>query len=88
MSDMHMKNKLAQITEAAKNGKHITERAKSFGFTIFLVFVALGIVVLVGFSVALLFYGHRIGAVIFFLLSAAFSYAMYKLITADELRNL
>ena len=88
MSDMHMKNKLAKITEAAKNGKHITERTKSFGFKVFLVFVALGIAVLIGFSAALLFYGHRIGAVIFFLLSAAFSYAMFKLITADDIRNL
>ena len=88
MSDMHMKNKLAKITEAAKNGKHITEHAKSFGFKVFLVFVALGIAILVGFSAALLFYGHRIGAVIFFLISAAISYAMFKLITADAIRNL
>ena len=88
MSDMHMKNKLAKITEAAKNGKHITERTKSIGFKIFLFFAAIGILVLVGFSAALLFYGHWISAVIFFLISAAFSYAMFKLITADDIRNL
>ena len=88
MSDMHMKNKLAKINEAAKNGKHVSDRAKSFGFKVFLAFVALGIVLLVGFSVALLFYRHWISAAIFFLLSTAFSYALFKLITADDIRNL
>ena len=88
MSDMHMKNKLAKITEAAKNGKHITERTKSIGFKVFLVFVALGIMVIVGLSAALLFYGHWISSVIFFLISAVFSYALYKLMTADDIRNL
>jgi CHASE2 domain-containing sensor protein len=88
MSDMNMRNKLTKITEAAKNGEHITERSKSIGFKVFLGFIVLGIVALVGLSTALLIYGHWISAVIFFLTSAVFSYALFKLITADDIRNL
>jgi CHASE2 domain-containing sensor protein len=88
MSDMNMRNKLIKVTEAAKNGEHITERSKSIGFTVFLAFIVLGIIALVGLSTALLFYGHWISAVIFFLTSAVFSYALFKLIAADDIRNL
>lgn len=88
MSDMNMRNKLTKITEAAKNGEHITERSKSIGFKVFLAMIVLGIIALVGLSLALLFYGHWISAVIFLLTSAVFSYALFKLITADDIRNL
>lgn len=88
MSDINMRNKLTKITEAAKNGEQITERSKSIGFTVYLAFIVLGIMALVGLSTALLFYGHWISAVIFFLTSALFSYALFKLITADDIRNL
>ena len=50
MSDMNMRNKLTKITEAAKNGEHITERSKSIGFKVFLAFIVLGIMALVGLS--------------------------------------
>ncbi|WP_172371261.1 hypothetical protein [Sporosarcina jiandibaonis] len=88
MSDMNMRNKLIKITEATKNGEHVTERAKSIGFTVFLAFIALGIIALVGLSTALLFYGYWIIAVIFIIISGLFSYAMFKLITAGDIRNL
>ena len=88
MSDMNMRNKLTKITEAAKNGEHITERSKSIGFKVFLTLIVLGVIALVGLSVALLFYGHWISAVIFLLSAAIFSYALFKLITADDIRNL
>ncbi|MBO1910083.1 hypothetical protein J4G37_35530, partial [Microvirga sp. 3-52] len=83
-----IRNKLTKVTEAAKNGEHITERSKSAGFTVFLAFIVLGIIALIGLSTALLFYGHWLSAGIFFLTSTVFSYVLFKLITADDIRNL
>ena len=38
MSDMHLREKMRKVTEAAKQGDHVPEPSKKAGFIIFLLF--------------------------------------------------
>ena len=48
MSDMHLKEKMRKVTEAAKQGAYVPERSKKAGLILFLLFLGL----------ALLFFSH------------------------------
>lgn len=87
MSDMHLRNKLRKITEAAKNGEHIPERSKTIGMQLFFIFVAIGILGLLGLTVSLAIYGHLISALISFIITLSLFYPAYKLLTAEEIES-
>lgn len=88
MSDMHLQNKLRKITEAAKNGEHIPERPKKVGMLIFFIISAIGLLGLAALAIALAVYGHRLSGLIIFLIAISLMYALYKLISAENIHSL
>lgn len=85
MSDMHLRTKLRKVTEAAKHGEHVPERAKNIGFRIFLVFAVFGLIGLLSLIVSLVIHGHWIGAIITFIFASFFIYVNFKLVTARDI---
>lgn len=85
MSDMHMRDKLRRVTEAAKNGEHIPEHSKNVGLTLFFIFSFIGILCIITFAVALFIYKHYGMALIAFLIALLYLYVTIKLRSAETI---
>ena len=88
MADMHMREKLRKVTEAAKNGEQIPERSKKIGLSIFLIFTFIGIFAIFAFALALFFYGHPIAALVSALIALSLFYVIIKIHSADDIPKL
>lgn len=88
MADMHMREKLRKVTEAAKNSEQIPERSKKIGLSIFFIFTFIGIFAIFAFTLALLIYGHPIAALVSVLIALLLLYVMNKIRSADDIPKL
>lgn len=88
MADMHMREKLRKVTEAAKNSEQIPERSKKIGLSIFFTFTFIGIFAIFAFALALLIYGHPIAALVSVLIALLLLYVMNKIRSADDIPKL
>lgn len=88
MADMHMREKLRQITEAAKNSEQIPESSKKVGLSIFFIFTFIGVFAIFAFALALLIYGHAIAALVSVLIALSLLYVMNKIRSADDIPKL
>lgn len=88
MADMHLREKMKKVTEAAKHGDQVPEISKKVGLILFLIFIGTGIAVLLALSVGFVMNDHPISAVITFLISALLAYSIYKMIKAEDIRHL
>lgn len=85
MSNMQMREKVRKITEAANDSKQISEESKKAGMLMFFILSGLCLLALVCFSLALLIYQHYLSAFISIIVTACFSYLLYKIQSADEI---
>lgn len=85
MSDMHMREKLRKVTEAARNSDQIPEHSKKIGLSIFFIFTFIGVLVIFAFAIALFIYGHLIAAFISLLTALFLLYLTIKLRSADDI---
>ena len=88
MADMHMREKLRKVTEAAKNSEQIPESSKKVGLSIFFIFTFIGIFAIFAFALALFIYGHPIAALISALIALLLLYMMNKIRSADDIPKL
>lgn len=83
--NMQMREKLRNLTTAAKNSEQIPEPPKKFGMFIFYLSAAIGVLAIFVFAIALFIYGHPIGAFITIAIALSVTYMLYKIQSADEL---
>ncbi len=85
MPDMHMRDKLRKVTEAAQKPDQVPEHSKIIGLRLFFICSFIGIFGLFAFACTLWFYGHPLGAVITLLIALSFLYMTVKLRSAEEI---
>lgn len=85
LSDMHLRDKLRKVTEAAKNSEQIPEHSKKIGLSIFFIFTFIGIFLIFAFAIALFFYGQQIAALISLLIAISLFYLTIKIRSADDI---
>lgn len=88
MSDMHMRDKLRKVTEAARNSEQIPESSKKIGLSIFFIFTFIGVFSILSFAIALFIYGHPIAALISLLTALLLLYLTIKIRSADDIPKL
>lgn len=88
MSNLQLREKLREITAAAKNGEQIPERPKRVGLMIFYLLAGAGILVLIFLSIALFLYGYKKSAIITFIAALFFSFTLYKVLSAEDLPDI
>ena len=87
MSDMHMRDKLRKVTEAAKNSEQIPEQSKKIGLSIFFIFTFVGVFMIFVLALTLYIYGHLLAALITLLTALLLLYLTVKLRSADDIPN-
>ena len=85
MSDLHMRDKLRKVTEAARNSEQIPERSKKIGLSIFFIFTFIGVFAIFAFALTLYFYGHLLASLTSLLTAILLLYLTVKLRTADDI---
>ena len=88
MSDMHLKEKMRKVTKAAEQGAYVSERTKKAGLILFLLFFALGVIVLFALTIGFFMNGNSVAAAVTSLLTIFLSYCVYKLLTTDDIPHL
>lgn len=87
MSNMHMKEKIRELTNLAKKGDQFSDSSKTIGMRIFAVlchFVLIGLFLL---ALSLFYYHHIIAGVITTIIACLASFFWYKIWLADDLPN-
>ena len=85
MADMQLREKIKTITAAAKHGERVPERSKNAGLIVLLILFGCGILVLFALAIGFIMNGHRISAVITFLLATLLAFSVIKMLKADNL---
>ena len=88
MADMQLRDKMKKVSEAAKNGNRVPERSKNAGLVVFLLLIGCGIIVMLALAVGLIISKHFIGATVIFSIAVLLLYSIYKMIKAEDLRQL
>lgn len=88
MSNMHMRDKLRKVTEAAKNSEQIPESSKEIGLLIFFIFSFIGIFCVFALAFIFLLYGHWLSAFITVGIALLFLYIAIKIRTAADIPKL
>lgn len=85
MSNMQMREKLRKITHTASHSEQIPEQTKRVGMVIFFILAGSGILTTLIFSIALIVYGHYIGAFLTLVITGFTCYVLYKIQSADDI---
>ncbi|MFD1929433.1 hypothetical protein ACFSFY_15430 [Sporosarcina siberiensis] len=88
MSDMHMQENIRKVTEAAKEGKNVSERSKNVGFILFLLFVSIFVLVLFALIAGFIINKSFVAAAITTLITFYLIFFVYKLITTKNITSL
>ncbi|CAM3137871.1 hypothetical protein FITA111629_05835 [Filibacter tadaridae] len=88
MADMQLREKMRTLADAVKHGEHVPERSKSMGLIVFLILFGIGMFVLLAFGIGLVMNGHPLGAVVSFIIVALLTYSVFKMMKADDIRDL
>ncbi|WP_438314828.1 hypothetical protein [Sporosarcina sp. FA9] len=88
MSDMHMHEKIRKVTEAAKEGKNVSERSKNIGFILFLLFVSIFTLVLIALIAGFIINKSFVAAAVAALITFYLMFFVYKLITTKNITSL
>lgn len=88
MSDMHMREKVRKVTEAAKQSDHVPEQTKKAGFMLFILFSTIGILLLFALTTGFIMNDNLIAAILTGLIALFLVYCVYKLLTTDDIPHL
>ncbi|MHA6258927.1 hypothetical protein ACXYMX_03325 [Sporosarcina sp. CAU 1771] len=88
MSDMHMREKLRKVTQAAKHGADVPEQTKKWGLILFLSFFIIGILVLFALMIGFILNENPIAAAVTAFIAIFLAYCVYKIITTDDVQHL
>jgi hypothetical protein len=88
MADMHLREKMKNVSEAAKNSDFVPERSKKAGVIVFILLIGCGIIVMLALAISLILNKHVIFAAVISIIAAFLSYSIYKIIKADDIGQL
>ncbi len=88
MADMHLREKLKNLSEAVRHGDSVSERSKNTGLVVFLILFGCGIVVLFALAIGLVMNGHLVIGFVLVLIASLFAYSIVKMMTAADIRPL
>ena len=88
MADMQLREKMKKVSEAAKHGDRVPERSKNAGLVVFLIFFGCGIIVMTALAIGLILSKHIIAAAVFFSIATLLTYSVFKMMKAEDLRQL
>jgi uncharacterized membrane protein len=86
MADMHLREKMKKVTEAAKQNDMVPENSKQIGLLLFLFIMIVVIIFLCALFVGFLVNNHPISAVITILIAILLAYSSFKMMKADDIR--
>lgn len=88
MANWQLREKLQKVSEAAKQENNLSERSKNTGLLVLLALFGMAIIVLFALSIGLVFNGHLLSAMIIFSIAALLTYSIFKVMQADNIRQL
>lgn len=88
MADMHLREKMKNVSEAAKNSDLVPERSKKAGVIVFIIIIGCGIIVMLALAISLILNKHVIFAAVISSIAALLAYSIYKMIKADDIGQL
>ena len=88
MTNLPLREKLKKLTDATKQQNAIPERSKSAGLIVFLILFGMTALILFALAVGLVLTGHTISALVTFIIGALLGYSVFKVLRADNIRQL
>lgn len=88
MTNLPLREKLKKLTDATKQLNAIPERSKNAGLVVFLILFGMTVLILFALAVGLALTGDIISALVTFIIGALLGYSVFKVLKADNIRQL